>query len=134
MKTCRICNETKPLDEFYRDRRSADGKDSYCKDCRKRRTKDCKNGVESVTRGVFGNLANCENLSPHEKLATAILIQAVRDARNYKRARTWLSSDVCQFYAESVGINHQILINYLMMGCPSQLRMREARNKLFEGV
>lgn len=33
-KTCTKCGETKPLDEFYRDRAARDGRKSYCKRCR----------------------------------------------------------------------------------------------------
>ena len=33
MKTCTKCGETKPLDDFYRKRSSADGRDSWCREC-----------------------------------------------------------------------------------------------------
>ena len=33
MKTCTKCDEEKPLDEFYRDRRSPQGRNSRCKPC-----------------------------------------------------------------------------------------------------
>lgn len=32
-KTCRKCGETKPLDEFHRNRKSRDGHQSRCKPC-----------------------------------------------------------------------------------------------------
>ena len=32
-KRCRKCGETKPVDEFYRDRRKKDGMQFNCKDC-----------------------------------------------------------------------------------------------------
>ncbi|MCK5611574.1 hypothetical protein KAR91_57415 [Candidatus Pacearchaeota archaeon] len=34
-KKCWDCNQTKPLPEFYRDRRAKDGSQSRCKECRK---------------------------------------------------------------------------------------------------
>lgn len=37
MKTCPRCGETKPLDEFHRNRREADGRQSRCKTCRSAR-------------------------------------------------------------------------------------------------
>ena len=37
MKTCRKCQEPKQLDEFYRDKKSSDGKHSYCKECERAR-------------------------------------------------------------------------------------------------
>jgi hypothetical protein len=33
-KRCPHCEETKPLEQFYRSKRSADGRDAYCKPCR----------------------------------------------------------------------------------------------------
>lgn len=33
-KNCKQCGETKPLDGFYRNRKSEDGRDFYCKACR----------------------------------------------------------------------------------------------------
>lgn len=38
-KRCTGCNQTKPLDEFYKDRRNSDGRYSECKDCIKQRRK-----------------------------------------------------------------------------------------------
>ena len=32
-KTCRICGETKELDQFYRSRTMKDGRDGRCKEC-----------------------------------------------------------------------------------------------------
>lgn len=34
MKTCSTCKETKPLDDFHRMSRAADGRQSKCKPCR----------------------------------------------------------------------------------------------------
>lgn len=33
MKTCKSCNETKGVDEFYRNRSMADGRVNQCRDC-----------------------------------------------------------------------------------------------------
>ena len=35
MKTCKKCNSTKPIDDFYNDKNSKDGKTAECKECRK---------------------------------------------------------------------------------------------------
>jgi Recombination endonuclease VII len=35
MKVCLKCHQTKPLEEFYRRKRSKDGRDWYCKPCGK---------------------------------------------------------------------------------------------------
>jgi hypothetical protein len=37
-KTCSKCGETKPLDDFYRDRTRPDGRECYCAICRKARS------------------------------------------------------------------------------------------------
>lgn len=37
MKQCRKCGVEKVLDEFYRDKKSSDGKHSYCKECERAR-------------------------------------------------------------------------------------------------
>ena len=49
MKTCTRCDETKWLDEYHRNRRSLDGKQSWCKVCtvtymREKRANECKLG------------------------------------------------------------------------------------------
>ena len=48
MKTCRKCNETKPLSEFYERKSAPDGREYVCKDCRRRRCRERKNGSEYV--------------------------------------------------------------------------------------
>lgn len=35
MKECRDCGVTKSINEFYAEKRNSDGKDSFCRDCRK---------------------------------------------------------------------------------------------------
>ena len=35
MKKCRICNETKPLTEFYKNKKASDGLQWQCKVCKK---------------------------------------------------------------------------------------------------
>ena len=35
MKTCNKCKEEKPFEEFVKDSQKKDGRDSWCKDCRK---------------------------------------------------------------------------------------------------
>jgi hypothetical protein len=39
MKTCRLCGETKPLEEYHKKTGAKDGKQSMCKDCNKNRVR-----------------------------------------------------------------------------------------------
>jgi len=49
MKRCPDCGETKPLDEFPRNKRSRDGRHAYCKPCHNAR------GTETRTRLYGGS-------------------------------------------------------------------------------
>lgn len=40
MKRCRKCDEEKDLSEFYSDKKSSDGKHSYCKECERARRRE----------------------------------------------------------------------------------------------
>lgn len=77
---------------------------------------------------------------PYEKLATAIIVRAVRDARytptgislkeqmsndevRYKmatreEAKDWLLSPVCRFFCHSLGIDFAIIQTWVYAGCP----------------
>jgi hypothetical protein len=50
MKTCRSCNEDKPLDCFYAHKETADRKQSYCKDCSKKRAREYARAHPEITR------------------------------------------------------------------------------------
>jgi len=39
MKTCKICKEEKELEEFYKNGKAKDGRNSYCKECDKKAAK-----------------------------------------------------------------------------------------------
>lgn len=77
---------------------------------------------------------------PYEKLATAIIVRAVRDARytppdvmpdekekqdeiRYRvavkeDAQDWLLSPVCRFFCHSLGIEFAIIQTWIYAGCP----------------
>lgn len=40
MKFCKMCNQTKALDDFHRDKGAKDGRTSYCKVCQKAKTRE----------------------------------------------------------------------------------------------
>jgi len=43
MKRCKKCQENKPLNEFYKDKKSSDSLKNDCKECRKKAVKDYTN-------------------------------------------------------------------------------------------
>lgn len=45
MKSCAKCSETKPLSEFYAEKRSPDGKRAQCKECDRKRVVAYKTGL-----------------------------------------------------------------------------------------
>ena len=68
LKSCCKCNETKPLSEFHLNRRSMDGRHSYCKVCnirqtriRNQREKELKAQARAYTK------QQCEPISITEK-------------------------------------------------------------------
>lgn len=40
MRRCPDCGETKPLDEYHRNKRNKNGRNTYCKPCHLRRTRE----------------------------------------------------------------------------------------------
>ena len=58
MKKCRDCGEEKPLDEFYNDKQTKDGKHSYCKPCHsaRRRAWDRANPEKAAENKRRNNL------------------------------------------------------------------------------
>lgn len=54
-KLCRKCGETKPLEDFHKDRKSKDGHCFYCKECNKRKTREhYRDNVDKVAEKERG--------------------------------------------------------------------------------
>lgn len=50
MKRCPDCGESKPLDDFPRNRRTSDGRHAYCKPCHNARGRETKNRLYGGSR------------------------------------------------------------------------------------
>jgi len=64
-------------------------------------------------------------MKPYENLATAIIVQAIIHARHDRRKqepKEWLLSDGCRFYCEALGIDHDLIVKWVDIGCPGQVR------------
>jgi hypothetical protein len=66
-------------------------------------------------------------LRPMERLALAVIIQAVKDARGddedkvsaRDEARRWLAGDECRFYCQALDIDYVIIETFAYAGYPS---------------
>lgn len=59
-------------------------------------------------------------------LVTAIIVQAVRDARKNsweaQEARAWLLGEDCALYAGFIGLDHKAIRKWVTAGCPKRGR------------
>lgn len=74
----------------------------------------------------FRGIAESDTLGPYERLALAIIIQAVRDARGEDTklekerddARRWLLGKSCRIICHSLAIDFALLETWVYAGCP----------------
>ena len=54
MRTCRLCHEEKPLDDFWKVNKNRGGRDYACADCRneQRRNREGARYEPTITRGL----------------------------------------------------------------------------------
>jgi len=73
MKTCTICTQEKPLEEFTKSKNSPDGRGSYCKPCHHQYTKDwTARNIDKVRQNRREyNSANAEKISARNKVYKA---------------------------------------------------------------
>ena len=130
-KPCRTCGEVKPLSEFYAKGDNADGHSNVCKPCKIAYDREHKRKDDYIEPD---NSDPRKQLRPAEQLALAILINAVRESRRDRSTRKWLLSREARFYCESLDIRHQIIVNFVKLGCPGADLAEQARLEIFEGV
>lgn len=80
-KTCSACGETKPLSEFYKDKKSSDGHKSQCKHCvsldnaaRARKARAEKRAQKEAT----GPKKEASNVVVREKMTAQQMVDALR--------------------------------------------------------
>ncbi len=86
MKVCRRCNEEKPLTEFYADKSSSDGRQSYCKACSKARTAEwsAANRVKLRVKEAKWRAAN-----PEKVRAYNAAWRSANPEKEKARAKAW---------------------------------------------
>lgn len=78
-KTCICCGETKPIEEFYRDKKASDGHQSYCKRCL---------NLKSAERA---RKARAEKRAAAKEIKTVVVRETLTDEQMVQalRARGW---------------------------------------------
>jgi hypothetical protein len=79
VKTCTKCSETKPLDQFYRDKKTRDGCTIQCKACRK--AYDQANRETIAQRQRAYNVANAEANAEYQRNYRRANAQAIASRR-----------------------------------------------------
>lgn len=69
MKTCTNCQQEKPLDDYYKEKRVADGRQAQCKECMQQRRREYRKANPSADKLYYQ--ANREKLLTNKKLAYA---------------------------------------------------------------
>lgn len=73
-KTCRCCGETKPIGNFYQDKKASDGRQSYCKKCMNEKSRARKQAVRAATKET----KEIKNVVVRETLTDEQMVQALR--------------------------------------------------------
>lgn len=74
-KTCICCGETKPIEEFYRDKKASDGHQSYCKRCLNLKSAESARKARAEKRAAAKEI---KNVVVRETLTDEQMVQALR--------------------------------------------------------
>lgn len=74
-KTCICCGETKPIEEFYRDKKASDGHQSYCKRCLNLKSAESARKARAEKRAAAKEI---KNVVVRETLSDEQMVQALR--------------------------------------------------------
>lgn len=77
-KTCRCCGETKPISDFYQNKKASDGLQSYCKKCMNEKSRARKQAVRTEKRAAAKETKETKNVVVRETLTDEQMVQALR--------------------------------------------------------
>lgn len=74
-KTCICCGETKPIEEFYRDKKASDGHQSYCKRCLNLKSAESARKARAEKRAAAKEI---KNVVVRETMTDKQMVDALR--------------------------------------------------------
>ena len=77
-KTCICCGETKPIEEFYRDKKASDGHQSYCKRCLNLKAAERARKARAEKRAATKGAKEIKKTVVRETLTDEQMVQALR--------------------------------------------------------
>lgn len=77
-KTCVCCGETKPIEEFYRDKKASDGHQSYCKRCMNLKSAERAREARAEKRAAKAATKEIKNVVVRETQTDEQMVQALR--------------------------------------------------------
>lgn len=77
-KTCRCCGETKPICDFYQDKKASDGLQSYCKKCMNEKARARKQAVSAEKRAAAKEAKEIKNVVVRETMTDKQMVDALR--------------------------------------------------------
>ena len=87
-KVCPDCGEHKPLDAFYKDRSTADGRRRICKECDKKQVKERAKKRKAANQDT--SLVRKIDFSPRPELLEKIQAKAEENLRTFSNQVIWM--------------------------------------------
>lgn len=77
-KTCVCCGKTKPISDFYRDKKASDGHQSYCKYCMNLKSAERAREARAEKRAAKAAAQETKTVVVRETLTDEQMVQALR--------------------------------------------------------